>query len=778
MLNPSDPVDTTNRIKVVGNIMPNQISSQTGQRYDIPQAPQAPANTKRPYSEALKYPSSVGGNSKLDQTSGRKGIPETILGKRQVKPLVDNRDQTNLSTNYAGVTASTADNSNTFSLNDTTSNNKELVVGKKSDCTSKPSYKKEGETSVRYSRMACNPASKPNTTVTSLSPVTNKKILENDFYQIIEAKKLPVLQKWKTPYQAYLHFLKNPGSFKSDDEVFFLQQVCYYIFRNKREWSFTGLEYMIRHYQQTNNPRIFEKLAGMFVTSLNHLNNEEFKKERNKAISEEFINILKLKTGNMLNVCLRENLELVIAPLTGVICFMSRAIDDYTPIKLLHDHKVIDELLHLIEKKSLIIRSEIDGKKRSKAEDGLQTALTSMFTLLHTYHFQEISGHECKKEIDFRGRKKKYTEKTLNLVEENIDYIKKTGNKVHLRIKAAWLVLNNYSKINEQISMQNLVQVYEKKITELKKIDSEYNKLKNPILAKLYIAVAECYSIQLHKESRKKNSIRVSELLEKLTESVSELANYEQYIKSKSELQNFQVDKWYFSSMVERQITSQSVSGEERNKIARDFVKDLELSIERVDSFIPNGPEMKKQKEGSIYNKERLIIEKIAWLLLSTSSEERSRAENVLRSTDFNYSMGKHYKAITLFEVFDDHKGAIELLERKLKEHYNPETVYRTFRSLSHCYFDMCRKDQYNADNWAVNALHYAHQTYLSCHDKSMCWEVYIRACEAMNTANLDINKFLKYLPKELEKQSSSWMVAIDTMEKIYKANKLDCDNP
>ena len=764
--------------------MPNQISSEITGLHNS----QTPESTSRSFDNVLQHTAMKSNNRRWtiwtlpkkgekskplesDQLSNREETQQKDLDARKIEQPAVDRYQNNFNLSYAKVTANTGDNSDTPILNDTTSYNEELTVDGAINCDSNPSYKREDERSISYSEIVCNPENKPKTTATPLKAVKINKIARANFYQIIDKNKLPYLKKGKDAYESYLQFLKDPGSFSNKNEVFFVQQVCYYLIRSKGVWATTAFEYMIRHYQQTKNLQVFEKLAKGYLSGVENLSIKEFSEDRNKAIARDFVDIFKSQAMKLLSFISSDKFQIEITRLIESLCFMSRVVEDYTPIYLLHKLKVINKVFSIIEEKSKIIRSEVEEVKKTNAEKDFCQGMHCLFTFLKTYSHQEISNQECKINSEVIEGENEYAMRVLELANQTIIHLKIKKYQNRMQVEIARLVLKYRNVLEEHNSLQNIIQIYEKQRNELEKIDDDYNGWKNTLLARFQISLVDACSFEMHKKLTANNPRNFKSNIEKLTNEANNLNKYEMFFKShsQSEFIKYKITQGYVSSIVKRHNILKSITDQELKKLIRKNVEKLNQLVEEVESFISHSEINVIQKNIHMYNKERLLTQKIEWLILSRDYEGKLSAAKELKSIDFNSKMGKHYKAHTLFEEFNEHEESIKILEAILNENSKHRTVYKTYRMMSFCYFDRYEKDSCTAHKWAVKALYYAHQTYLKCSDKSLCWGVYSRACEAMSCTNQDIRKFSSQLPGGLKDNCGSWEDLIRKIHSLYK---------
>ena len=102
------------------------------------------------------------------------------------------------------------------------------------------------------------------------------------------------------------------------------KQICFYLFSNRTGWGITAFEYMIKHYQHTNNLRIFEKLSGVYIRFTDELIDRDLKKEgeRKIVIAKNFIEIFKSKAKEFFDFISDEKLGSVGMRLIEMLCFM------------------------------------------------------------------------------------------------------------------------------------------------------------------------------------------------------------------------------------------------------------------------------------------------------------------------------------------------------------------------------------------------------------------------------------------------------------------------
>ncbi len=627
---------------------------------------------------------------------------------------------------------------------------------------------------LSYSQTVSRPCSKPE--VRS----KNSVIPKDEFYQLMEKAKLPVLEKWKTSYEAYLYFLENPGSFCGGEELFFVQQICFYLFSNRTGWGITAFEYMIKHYQHTNNLRIFEKLSGVYIRFTDELIDRDLKKEgeRKSVIAKNFIEIFKSKAKEFFDFISDEKLGSVGMRLIEMLCFMSKSTNDYSCIDILHSLNVSDKFFDLIETIVEALASGKDQFRGINVENFFTENMYCGLRLIDAYHYKKKLGDQGRTKSIFLDKQKKHLFQILNSAESAVSHLKEGRSRSYIVFQITRLLLKNDSVFEEQMKLSETIVLFEKKINELKKIKDDFDGRKEKYLGRMHNKLVELYSLSMYFESNKERSENIIRLLEKFETSINNLSQYEMSFKSCSELEGqlYELNLGCYLSAANRYKIKTLLSPQD---LSKKFSKEIDENIDKLDELLTKVDSLvrdtTKDKKIYLYRKERLVIEKILWLLSSGISEKRSKAENLLRQTCFISQMGKKQKAELLYTEFNDHAGAIQLLENLLLEYTKPKSVYRTYQMLAICYHDRCYKDNCNAHNDAKLALHYAYQAYLMCTDKSFSWGVYARACEALRDTNQSTNELSNFLPKELEDYRSSWGAILGKIFMMYK-RKIDSD--
>ena len=627
---------------------------------------------------------------------------------------------------------------------------------------------------LSYSETVSRPCSKPE--VRS----KNSVIPKDEFYELMGKAKLPVLEKWKTPYEAYLYFLENPGSFCGGDELFFVQQICYYLFSKGAGWGITAFEYMIKHYQHTNNLRIFEKLSGVYIIYADELVDKDLKKERERksVIAKNFIEIFKSKAKELFDFIPDKGFGSKGVRLIEMLCFMSKSINDYSCIDILHSLNISDNFFDLLETNVKILASEKDQDRRKAIQFCFTRDVYCGFRLIDAYYYKKNLDDQNRTKSVFFNKQKKHLFQIRSSAESAINHLKEGRSRSYIVVQTAGLLLKNDGVFDTQVRPGETMVLLEKKINELKKIKDDFDWRKEKYLALMQRKLVQVYSISMYSESMKENPRNIIELLEKFENSINDLSQYEMFFESCSELEGqlYGLNLGCYLSAVNRYKITTLLRPQD---LSRNFSKEIDENIDKLDElltkvdFLVRGTA--KNKEEYLYSKERLVVEKILWLLSSGISEKRSKAENLLRQTCFISQMGKKQKAELLYTEFNDHAGAIQLLENVLLEYTKPTSVYRTYQMLSICYHDRCFKDNCNAHSHAKLALYYAYQAYLKRTDKSFSWGVYARACEVMKDTNQSTNELSNVLPKELEDYRSSWDAILNRIFMLYK-QKIDSD--